>query len=222
MYITANIVPQRWAEYQISVLKKAIGDTPIVSVSKQPMDLGTNIVESNPRRYWAIYQAMYLAAQAATTPYVAQVEDDVLYSHEHFSHFRPPDMNTVSYNMSRWSLFAWEKNPIYCLRQRVSNATLIAPRELLIEALKERFDTWPNGAPESMVGEVGREKIDKMLGVKHRKMVTWYSKVPVIHLNHSDGIDLTHGELKAIDIPYWGKASNIARIYNESRSRKGA
>ena len=63
----------------------------------------------------------------------------MLYSNEHYREFRPAD-DEFSYNHARWSVFSWEKDKaIYCLRQRISNCSLIASRELLIEALEERF-----------------------------------------------------------------------------------
>jgi len=213
-------MPEHWMEYQIDVLKQAIGNAPIVSISKKPMNLGTNIVEEEhgQRHYWKIYQAMYEAAKIATTPFVAQVEDDALYPKEHFKEFRPP-LDTVSYNRARWSLFSWHE--IYCLRQRISNCTLIAPRLLLIEALEERFAKWPQGAPHEITGEIGRSIVERKLGVKRRKMVEWYSTTPVVHLNHPTGIDdcqrrkhKAHGQIKAIDIPYWGPCKEILRRYH--------
>jgi hypothetical protein len=146
------------------------------------------------------------------TPYVAMVEDDTLYSRQHFREFRPPH-NKVSYNRSRWSLFAWDS--IYCLRQRISNCSLIAPRKLLIEALEERAAKHPNGS--DYVGEVGRNIVDRRLGVTPRERVEWYSSVPIIHYNHLTGTDKggelgrvkKHAQIKAYDIPYWGKATDI-------------
>ena len=218
MYITANLMHERWLKHQVETMLSAIGpDVPIISVSKKPMDLGTNIVEDFPRCHWSIYRAMLLASKAAKTRYVAMAEDDALYSREHFVEFRPPD-DAVSYNRSRWSLFSWD--PIYCLRQRISNCTLIAPRELLIEALEEREKKWPNGAKNELTGEVGREIVHRRLGIPPVKLVEWYSTTPVIHLNHRDGIDPSqqrhwkaHGQIKAYDIPHWGKSAELVKHY---------
>jgi hypothetical protein len=51
--------------------------------------------------------------------------------------------------------------------------------------------------------------------------VEWWSTVPVIQLNHPGGIDPAqqrkrkrHGQLKAHEIPYWGKAVDIAAKYH--------
>jgi hypothetical protein len=160
----------------------------------------------------------------AETPFVALAEDDALYSRQHFTQFRPPP-DTVSYNKFKWSLFAWDN--LYCMRLRVNNCTLIAPRELLIEALTERKNKWPEGRPDSLVGEVGRPIVERNLRLTPRKLVEWYSTVPVIQLNHPTGTDVghhkrsdgrqmvkKHGIIQAYDIPYWGKATDVLRYYN--------
>jgi hypothetical protein len=194
---------------------------PIISVTRKPLKLGINLLDTDKKCYWNIYMQMLRAAKLASTPFVAMVEDDTLYSKEHFTDFRPPP-NAVSYNRSRWSLFSWVEDPekqIYCMRQRVSNCSLIAPREYLIEALEERHAKHPNG--NDYVGEVGRWKVDRRLGVTRRRVVEWYSRVPIIQLNHRTGTDIgggvgrtkRHGQIKAIDIPYWGKARSIIENY---------
>lgn len=157
------------------------------------------------------------ACLLATTTYVAQVEDDVLYSKAHFFEFRPP-LDTVAYNRSRWSLFAWDG--IYSLRNRISNCTLIAPREYLIDALSERIEKWPNGSSDSITGEVGRKDIDKKLNVSPRNMVEFWSTTPVVQLNHVEGSDVRqkekwkrHAQIRAYDIPVWGKGKDIIKKY---------
>lgn len=221
LYVTANEMPQKWMDYQIATLLTAVGDNPIISLSRIPMDLGENVLDLEPEKsYWNIYRQMLRGARLATTQFVAMVEDDTLYSKEHFTQFRPK-VNQVSYNRSRWSLFSWD--PIFCLRQRISNCTLIAPREYLIDALEEREKKYPNG--HDFAGEVGRPIVERRLRLTPRNLKEWYSTVPVIQLNHPDGIDDTqqrkwkrHGQIKAFDIPFWGQSKEIARIYHESRA----
>jgi hypothetical protein len=211
-------MPKKWVDYQIQQLLKVTEGTEIISVTRKPLPLGTNLIDTEPRSLWNIYMQMLRASKLATTKYVAMVEDDTLYSKEHFTEYRPPS-NMVSYNRSRWSLFSWDPNPIYCMRQRISNCSLIAPRELLIEALEERARKHPNG--HTYVGEVGRRKVDRKLRVTQRAMKEWYSTVPIIQLNHRTGSDAgggpgrtkKHGQIKAIDIPYWGKARDIVKNY---------
>jgi hypothetical protein len=216
IYITASEMPERWIKFQVGHLLKATEGMPIISVSRQPMELGTNLIDSEPKSYWNIYMQMLRAAKLARTPYVAMAEDDTLYTKEHFTEYRPP-LDTVSYDRSRWSLFTWDN--IYCVRQRISNCSLIAPTALLIEALEERKAKYPNG--NEYVGEVGRAKVDKKLGVSPRRCAEWYCNNPIVQLNHPDGTDKTqkirwkkHGQIKAYDIPHWGKPTLILKEYH--------
>lgn len=231
LFISASEMPEWWMQYQISVLLHAAGDAPIVSVTRKPLDLGRNILDDGKKSYWNIYMQMLRAARIAQTPFVAMAEDDTLYTPEHFRDFRPP-ADAVSYDRSRWSLFSWEPNPIFCLRQRISNCSLIAPRQLLIDALEERRDKCRGGLPNSSCGEVGRARLERKLGLTERKSIEWWCKNPIVQLNHLTGTDVgdypnmqgdgrhyykPHGEIKAVEIPYWGSARDIVRHYAPDR-----
>lgn len=221
IFITANKTPEAFAAYHKNILLNAIGEYPLIVVSRERMDFGvgsTNILDQDPMSYENIYRQMLRAARLATTEYVAMAEDDVLYSKEHFNFYRP-EKDTFAYNQNRWALFTWGI-PIYNMRQRKSNCSLIAPRKLLIEALEERFAKWPNGMPPEHVGELGRWRVEKGLGVTLRKAVEVYSEVPIIQINHDAGTEdrqVRHrkslGQIKAIEIPYWGKGEDLIKHY---------
>jgi len=223
LYVTANELPQEWMDFQIGHLLQAAKGAKIISLSRKPMDLGTNVLDGDVKSYWNIYSQMLRGALLATTPYVAMAEDDVLYTVAHFDEYRPqPD--AVAYDRSRWSLFTWEKEPMYCVRQRLSNCSLIAPRELLIQKITERQEKWPTGAPHHLVGEVGREKVEKKLGVSVTKCEEWYSYGPIVQLNHEFATEdrqktkwKRHGQIRAYDIPHWGRASDLVKRFKESR-----
>jgi hypothetical protein len=223
LYISASEMPESWMKFQLHHLCVAIGNTPIISVTRKPLELGHNILDTEPKSYWNIYMQMLNAAQLAETPYVAVAEDDTLYTRGHFFDFRPP-LDHVSYNRSRWSLFTWHDR--YCMRQRVSNCSLIAPRLYLIEALKERKERWPEPPHQDLVGEVGRDKVDHRMKVSVRKCIEWYCREPIVQLNHPNGTDTgdygiengkhmvkKHGPITAFDIPHWGKAMDIIAEY---------
>lgn len=222
IYYTRNKTPEKWRKYHLNYLINAIDNRPLITVSREPVNLGINIIDKEIPCYANIYRQLLRAAKIADTEYVATAEDDCLYSKEHYKEFRPKE-NEFAYNHARWSVFAWEKDrAIYCLRQRVSNCSLIAPRKLLIEALEERFSKFKDDEEisNSLMGECGRHKLEKRLGITLRNMVLWWSTCPIIHLNHKEGTDdrqtamyKLHGQLKAKEIPYWGKASYIANQY---------
>lgn len=217
IYLTANKHPERFAAYQQKVLAEAISDYPLVSVSRQPMDgFGENIVDTGEHSHINMYRQLVNACKIATTPYIAVAEDDVLYSREHFTFYRPK-MDTFAYDMSRWSLFTW--SPMFSIKRRVSNCMLIAPREAYIAAWEERFAVYPgNTMPPHFVSEIGRHMYEKQMGVKLQKTVEVYASVPSVHINHPNGLDSTglrkkHGEMRALEIPHWGRAEDLAQLY---------
>jgi hypothetical protein len=231
LYITANQLPEAWMQYQIEVLQDEVPEVPIMSVSRKFLNLGRNFRQDGPISYWTIYMSMLEAAKHATTEYVAMVEDDVLYSRQHFAEYRPPK-DTVAYDMSRWSLYVW--HPMYHWKSRVSNGAMIASRELVIQALEERKAKWPDGAPNAITGEIGRRRVEHALSVTHRKSVEWFCTMPIVHLHHVSGVDNGDhgyhpdgrkmekriGRLKAFDIPKWGKATEVIAIYEQGRNRQ--
>jgi len=236
LYISASELPEHWMQFQLGRLLESIGDSPVISVTRKPLALGHNLHDDGQKSYWNIYMQMLRAAKIAQTEFVAMAEDDVLYTPEHFHDFRPP-ADAVSYDRSRWSLFAWENDPIFCLRQRISNCSLIAPRDLLIEALEERREKHPRGIPNADCGEVGRQKLERKLGLTERNSVEWWCKNPIVQLNHLTGTDTgdypnmlgdgrhfykKHGEIKAVEIPYWGAARDIVRRYAHNRCGNSA
>ena len=203
LYIHADKLPDKWVAFHKEQLDKL--PYPIIS-----------LYDEKKMGYQRIYDRLLEGCKQATTPYIGVIEDDVLYSPEHFSEFRPP-MDTFAYNNHRWALFTWWR-PIYNWRNRVSNCSLIAPRELAIEALEERNAKHPNGWP--YVGELGRWRIDKVLGVTKRKMIEWYSTVGIIQINHDNATEdrqLAHwkdwGPVRAYEIPRWGRAETVIKHY---------
>jgi hypothetical protein len=219
LYLTANEIPESFAQYQRKILLEAAGDYPIISLSRKPLNFGKkNILQIHPHRLDTIYREMLRGAKEAETEYIAIAEDDTLYPKEHFSFYRPP-LDTFAYNQNRFSLFTWGR-PIYSWRNRKTNATLIAPRKLLIEALEERFAKYPGPIDEKLVGELGRSMVERNLGVTLRNSIEVFSEISVIQINHEAGLDdraqrhkKNPGPIKAYDIPFWGKAQDVIANY---------
>lgn len=218
LYLTASQIPETFAEYQRKILLEAIGDMPLISISRKPLDFGINILQQGEKCPDTVYREMLRGAKLATTPFVAVAEDDTFYPKEHFTFYRP-DKDTFAYNQNRFSLFTWG-TPTYNWRSRKTNATLIAPRELMIEALEERFAKYPDPIPERIVGELGRPMVERNLKVTLRNSVEIYSEISVIQVCHEYGLDdrarrhrKALGPIKAYDIPFWGKASELLRNY---------
>jgi len=218
IFLTANKVPAAWAAYQKSVLLAAADGAPIITVSREPMDWGINLLDTEPMTISNIYFQMLRAAKVAETPFVAVAEDDTLYTKDHFHSYRPP-LDTFAYNKNRIGMFTWGK-PTYFFKDRRSNSTLLAPRQLLIDALEERYAKWPKGTPTGITGELGRANIEDKLGVSHRKCVDYTTDVSVLRLDHDFGIDtLSKSHRKALglarsyDVPHWGRADEVTKRF---------
>lgn len=228
IFLTCNKMPSRWAEFHREHLLRAVKDRPLICVSAEPLlwerPDTEYLIQEPPFGAWNVYAQLLRAARLADTKYVAVAEDDTLYPARHFSDFRPKD-DEVAYDMSRWSLFSWQKTPFFSAIRRHGNFTMIGPRELVIDALEERERKHPHNKGGEYSGEIGRRDVERNLGVTRRKLVEWYCIEPMVNLCHPEGLSPTYintrglsrkpGELKAYDIPVWGKAAEIAAIYNQ-------
>lgn len=221
IYITANKLPKHFAEYQRKILLKAIGNYRLISISREPIFFGELLLDDGKKSLSNIYRQILRAAKIARTDYVAIAEDDCFYHESHFNFYRPP-MDTFAYNQNRFALFTWG-DPIFSWRDRKSNCSLIAPRELLIEALEERFAKWPDGTPDKITGEVGRSMVEKNLKITPRKSIEKFSEVSIIQFNHdnaSEDRQVNHrkklGQIKCYDLYHWGHAKKLREIYDKN------
>jgi hypothetical protein len=216
--LTASRVPKKWAEFHKQKLIEAADGSPIITISREPLDWGQNILDTQEYTISNIYFQLLQGAKAATTEFIAVAEDDTLYPKEHFQ-FRPPE-DSFAYNQNRFGVFRWSKTPTYFWKDRISNSTLVAPRKLAIQALEERFEKYPHGTPSGLTGELGRANIEDKLGVKRQKAIWFQTEISVVRIDHELGIDKlsqSHrkgmGILRAYDIPYWGKAADIVEKF---------
>lgn len=230
LFLTLNKVP--WMKFHNEKMLEAIGDYPLITISREPMDLpGVQLRQTEEQSHSNIFKQMLVGAKVATTPYVAMVEDDMLYSKDHFE-LRPP-LDTFGYNWNRWVLFTWGE-PMYSFKRRICNGCSILPRLEMIDALEERFSKY-KVMPHLFAGELGYAKMERNMDVKIRKHVVMYSKTPVVQIQHTygtpgigranpdplkDTLDLEarkirrrHGMIRAYDIPHWGKSVDILKNF---------
>ena len=231
LFLTCNLVPNKWAEYHKKVLLEAVGNRPLITISRKPLDFGMNLLQTEEQTHSNIYKQMLRGAKLATTPYISVAEDDTLYHKDHFDFYRPP-LDTFAYNLNRWSLYTWGE-PTYSFKIRKSNCSCILPREEAISELEERFAKYPNGIPHNLNGELGYENVERRLGTKIRKFIYIYSNISVIQFDHIYGTrgknrsytpttDEAHekhikrkrmGFVRAYDIPYWGKSKELVKNF---------
>lgn len=226
-------------------LLKAADGLPIIIVSHKPTYFADregqtkNIVVGDiGRSHLNIYRQILIGAKAAKTPFIATAEDDILYSWEHFhsKDYLPP-ADTFMYDMNKVSLFTWTKPPVFSYRhnRQVINQ-LIAPRQLVIDALEERFkrvdELLAKGKKEEGVikifGDLGR--YERNLGVTIRKTDNFMCTMPSIVFTHeyAYGFQFNHGkrkrlgDLRILELQGWGRAEEVLRLfYKDGQSFNG-
>ena len=221
IYYTANVAPTHFTDHTRTQLISAAGEIPLISVSKKPMDFGENICVGNtPRNQYQIYKQALAGAKAATTPYIALCEDDVLYSPEHFK-FRPKDGHW-GYNMNAWNLYTWGE-PMFSYKApggRRNLNSLICQRQLFIDAMEERFSKWTEENFDlKTFGEPG--KYDNQLGTTAHPSQAFYTNPANVVFSHQTNLQFQGlgtrkglGQVRAYAIPYWGDAGEIRSIYD--------
>ncbi len=213
---TLNKLPENWQRFYKKMILKAANGQPIITLSKKPMDYGLNVIQTEPESLSNIYFQILKGARLAKTKYVGVAEDDTVYPKSHFE-FRPP-LDTFAYNRTRWSILTWtRKKPFYYYKPRSGNCVLIAGRDILIEALEERFNKYPV-LPRTC--EPGSNHEERRMGITLRKLLKFYTLEPVVNLNHIYSHSPVERRkkkkakpIRAYDIPYWGKVENIMKHY---------
>jgi hypothetical protein len=226
IFYTANVLHEPFAGYVREQLLKSIdGEFPLISISHKPMPgFGDNhCLGEIGRSHLNIYRAILLGAIAAKTDYVGLAEDDVLYSRDHWRTYRPP-LHRAGYDLSRWGVNTWETPPRFGYRARPVINQFVGPRQLLINALAERFEKF-DGIPDDEIpikywAEIGR--YEKVLGVTVREWEGFASPTPSVVFSHEEAFGfLNHGKRKSIghcprtDLPGWGTAQHLVDLWKQ-------
>jgi hypothetical protein len=227
IYYTANNNKKNFMVNTQRCLLKAVGETPIICVSFKPTMVGKNCrnicLGERKRSNYMIYLQILMGARETQTKYVAMAEDDMLYSAEHFLH-RPPDEETFSYNINKWSIFSWRKPPIFSYRVRKLMNSLITTKKALVRTLEERYGKYPTfkSVPAEIYkfywGEPGR--FENHLGITPLKTEEYSSAVPNIMFSTSEALGFlglgarkAHSDIRADRVEPWGTAEEVLKLY---------
>lgn len=227
IYYTANAISAYFMTNTQKYLLAAIGDTPVISVSFEKTVFGPNCINycigEQPRSGYTLYKQVLFGATHAQTKYVAMAEDDMLYAPEHFTH-RPPDDETFSYNVNKWSIFSWVKPAIFSYRVRKSMSSLITTRDALVKTLEERYAKYPTiesinpNVYKLYWAEPGR--FEHHLGITPLKTEEYSSSAPNIIFSTSEalgfqdlGVRKAHSKIRADRVEPWGTAEEVLKLY---------
>ena len=188
LYYTANVLPEQTANnVRKHLLKVTRGKIPLISVSQEPIDFGYNIcVGKIGRTYYNCYKQILTGAGKVKTKYIACVEDDTLYSMEHFSH--RPSPNAFAYNGNMWYAEYekfWRK-----YEGQSGMCGCIAETKKMLEYLTPRFIKYPiqpdNPKKQIWFQEPGRD--DKRFGLPNAQTELFFTHTPLLTFNYFAGL----------------------------------
>jgi len=220
IYYTANYISAHFFANTMKALLRAIDGYPLITVSQQPMDLGTNIcVGDIGRSHLNIYHQILIGAKAAKTRYVALAEDDILYPPSHFR-LRPSSDEVFNYDVNKWSLYTWTKPPIFSILNNTVVHQLISNRDYLVDDLEERFRLWPDESKLNLSNWKDPGRRENRLGMTERIIEKSWAVEPTIAFSHEDafgylsrGKNKGHGEQRVNQLDPWGSAEDVLKLY---------
>jgi hypothetical protein len=125
-----------------NLLKITNNEYPIISVTQKPINFGRNMcVGEIGKSKYNEYKQILIGALEAKTKYIACVEDDVLYSPDHFE-YRPP-ADIFAYDNNYW--FAQIRKDFYWRASGKMWGMLgcIVETKELIRVLSRRYELYP-------------------------------------------------------------------------------
>lgn len=232
IYYTSNRIADGFANaVRDRLLRSAAARFPIICVSHKPIDFGdTRVVVGDVVASIAqVYRNILAGCMAAQTEWCAAAEDDSLYVPEHWEY--RPSHDTFAYNEHRFVITrrrsddGRSRTAFYYARPRTQMAQGIFHRQLMIDALTEKFARYPNPPESTDVakkagwGEPGR--YERNLGLTPRKIERFkWTERPNVTWNHSDSLmgrrAVKPDDVIAQSIEPWGEANELWRqVYGE-------
>jgi len=220
LYYTCNRIDESFANRVRNHLLESSNGIPIISISHKRLDFGENIhvIGWEPCIY-NVYRQIYLGAKTVETKFVACVEDDCLYTPEHFA-FRPKE-NAFYYNANRWRLL--NDSFLFKHRREATSAGMwncIGPTELMVKTLEARFEKYPIKGSQIGWGEPGR--YEYKLGLPPVKALAFSTEIPNITFAHRTSLGgirrIGPNDTISKELPYWGSARELReKMWNGNR-----
>ena len=233
LFYTCNFIDEEFAGKIRKQLAKSINGLPLIVISQKPM--GVELFEGHTgeyknicvgdigRNFANVYRQALLGAKEAKTKYVVTAEDDALYHKSHFEHVPTP--GKFAYDRSIWGIYTWTDPPVFSWKGRRSFWTCLCERDLLIEALEERFARHPH--PEKskfltkLFGEPG--KYESQMEVTVRDWEFYYADQPSVVFSHESSLSFLNlgkrkklGEIQKEDIKSWGNCRDVLKLYKNN------
>lgn len=206
IYYTANTEdPVFEAKIREDLVKKA-GGIPIISVSRKPIDLGTNIcIGEQPVSYTNEWRQLLIGLKAAKTKYCITAEADCLYPEDYFA-FTPPVDDMMYYYENLWMV--WKHKNGFWKKTGHCEGAEICGREYWISRLEPLFGEGLGTNWEPFTRAQENEVVRKFFPTEGT-----FTGNPVISFKTRDGVSYktTFINNKLKELPYWGGISEVKK-----------
>lgn len=207
IYYTANQEKPEFEQLIIDDLKLKAGDIPIISVSRKPLNLGTNIcVGEVPISYTSEWCQLLIGLKAAKTKFCIAAESDCIYPPEYFN-FTPPEDNMMYNYNNIWMV--WRRHNGFWQKTGYCEGAQMCGREYWIKRLEPLLpDKW----------EPYTRKEENDLVIKIFPTRKEWTGDPIISFKTGDGVSsrTTFVNKKIKNIPYWGDIQPLKNKYFKS------
>ncbi len=195
VYYTANSESSEFEKKIRDDIKKKAGDIPIISVSRKPIDFGTNIcVGEKPISYTNEWRQLLLGLKAAKTKFCIAAEADCVYPKEYFS-FTPPE-EEMMYNYNNIYI-VWNRKGGFYKKTGYCEGAQRCGREYWIKRLEplltEGWEPYSRHIENSLVRKIFPTRKE------------WTGE-PVISFKTGKGVSIrtTFINKKIMETPLWG------------------
>jgi hypothetical protein len=196
-------------------IQRCANESPIVSVTLQPIAFGTNIVLPLERGQLTMFRQILAGLEALETDVAFLVEHDVLYHPSHFA-FTPDKAEVFYYNQHTWKVSTDDGRALFYRCCQTSG--LCARRDLLVDHYRKRVAFVEQHGWDRNVGyEPGTNRRVRRL-LDPRGCETWMSDGPNIDLRHGHNLTRSRwrqdqfrnkrsclGWTEADAVPGWGR-----------------
>ena len=205
IYYTANTESPTFEQRIIDDLKKKAGDIPIISVSRKPIDLGTNIcVGEKPVSYTSEWKQLLIGLKAAKTKYCIAAEADCMYPPEYFT--LQPDEENMMYNYRNiWMV--WKRHHGFYKKYGYCEGAQMCDREYWIKQLEpllpEEWIVFPRKIENILVGKIFPERKE-------------WTGDPVISFKTGSGVSCKttfDNASKTKELAPWGNINEVKKIF---------
>ena len=205
VYYTANCESPTFEQRIIDDLKKKAGDIPIISVSRKPMDLGTNIcVGEKPVSYTSEWKQLLVGLKAAKTKYCIAAEADCVYPPEYFTF--TPEVEDMMYNYKNiW--IVWKRHNGFYKKYGYCEGAQMCDREYWIKQLEPLL-------PEEWI--VFPRKIESLLVKEIFPTRREWTGDPILSFKTGDGVSSRttyDNKTKTQELAPWGTLEEVKKIF---------